>query len=125
MTTFALVHGAHHGAWCWEKLIPDLEARGAAAVAVDLPCEDATAGAVRYAEIAAGALAGVQDDVVLVGHSLAGITIPLVAGTRPVAQLVYLAAALPKPGVSFAQQVAEEGVLARGALARGVHHEDG
>ena len=25
MTTFGLVHGAWHGAWCWERLIPELQ----------------------------------------------------------------------------------------------------
>lgn len=25
MTTFGLVHGAGHGAWCWERLAPELE----------------------------------------------------------------------------------------------------
>ena len=28
MTTFALVHGAWHGAWCWERLLEPLERRG-------------------------------------------------------------------------------------------------
>ena len=23
MTTFALVHGAWHGAWCWDRLVPE------------------------------------------------------------------------------------------------------
>ncbi|MEU9242266.1 hypothetical protein [Streptomyces sp. NPDC048385] len=26
--TILLVHGAWHGAWCWEKLVPELESRG-------------------------------------------------------------------------------------------------
>jgi hypothetical protein len=28
MATFGLVHGAWHGAWCWDRLVPELEARG-------------------------------------------------------------------------------------------------
>jgi len=36
VTTFGLIHGAWHGAWCWERLIPELERRGHRAVAVDL-----------------------------------------------------------------------------------------
>ena len=28
MATFVLVSGAWHGAWCWEYVIPLLEARG-------------------------------------------------------------------------------------------------
>ena len=28
VSTFALVHGAWHGGWCWERLTPELERRG-------------------------------------------------------------------------------------------------
>ena len=28
MAVFVLVHGAYHGAWCWERLTPLLEAAG-------------------------------------------------------------------------------------------------
>lgn len=27
-TTFALIHGAWHGAWCWEPVVGQLEGRG-------------------------------------------------------------------------------------------------
>jgi len=37
MTTFVLVHGASHGSWCWDKVVPLLEAQGHDVVAVDLP----------------------------------------------------------------------------------------
>jgi len=40
MVTFGLVHGAYHGAWCWEKLSLELEHRGHQVLAVDLPAED-------------------------------------------------------------------------------------
>ena len=104
MTTFALVHGGLHGAWCWERLVPELEGRGHRAVAMDLPIDDDTAGAERYAEAVVDAVDGVDDDVVVVGHSLGGLTIPLVAERRPVARLVFLCATLPDPGRSFVDQ---------------------
>ena len=44
VTTFALVHGAWHGAWCWERLIEPLRERGHGAIAVDLPCDDVKPG---------------------------------------------------------------------------------
>ena len=44
MTTFVLVHGGYHGGWCWELLIAELEARGHATIAPDLPCDDPDAG---------------------------------------------------------------------------------
>ena len=44
VAAFGLVHGAGHGAWCWERLIPALAALGHRAWAMDLPCDDPTAG---------------------------------------------------------------------------------
>ena len=35
--SIVLVHGAWHGAWCWEPVIARLDAAGLPAVAVDLP----------------------------------------------------------------------------------------
>ena len=111
MTTFALVHGAWHGAWCWERLIPELDARGHDVVAAELPVEDPSLGSADYAAIVTAALDGVGGDVVLVGHSLAGLAIPLVARVRPVRRLVYLCALLPQPGLSLRDQ---DGVFAEG-----------
>lgn len=107
MATIGLVHGAGHGAWCWERLIPALEAWGHRPLAVDLPCEDSTAGCLRYAEVVDAALPP-ADDLVLVGHSLGGLTIPLVAARRPVRRLVFLCALIPEFGRSLADQVASD-----------------
>jgi hypothetical protein len=107
MPTFGLVHGAGHGAWCWERLIPILEGFGHRVCAMDLPCEDPTAGARRYAEVVDRALPP-ADDLVLVGHSLAGLTVPLVAARRPVRRLVFLCAIIPEFGRSLADQIATD-----------------
>ena len=104
MTTFALVHGAWHGAWCWERLLEPLERRGHGAVAVDLPGEDPDAGLDAYADTIAASLAGVEDDVVVVAHSLNGLVGPLVAARRPVRAIAYLAAFVPVEGESMADQ---------------------
>jgi pimeloyl-ACP methyl ester carboxylesterase len=98
VTTFGLVHGAYHGAWCWEPLTAELEGRGHRVLAVDLPTEDASASATEYAAAAVEAFAEVDDDLVVVGHSLAGLTIPLVATARPVSRLVFVCAMLPRVG---------------------------
>ncbi len=108
MTTFALVHGAWHGAWCWEVLGLELERRGHAAIAVDLPADDPDAGCPEYAAIVAGHLPAGDRDVVVVGHSLGGLTIPLVAAERPVRALVFLCALVPVPGRSLADQLRDE-----------------
>jgi Alpha/beta hydrolase family len=94
VATFGLVHGAWHGAWCWDKLIPHLESRGHTAVAMDLPCDDPASTFQDYAEAVRFAL-GDAGDVVLVGHSLAAVTLPLVARSRPVRLLVYLSGVIP------------------------------
>lgn len=109
MTTVALVHGAFHGAWCFDRLLPELEQRGLRPLAIDLPREDATAGNVRNAEVILEALAP-HDDVMLVGHSLAGLTVPLVAAQRPLRRLVYLCSLIPQPGLSGFDWIPAAGV---------------
>ena len=108
MTTFALVHGAFCSASTWELLIPELERRGHKAIAMDLPCDDPSAGCARYAQTVVEALAGHQEPITLVGHSLAGLTIPLVASKRPIARMIFLAAFIPRPGLAFRDQFATE-----------------
>jgi pimeloyl-ACP methyl ester carboxylesterase len=108
MTTFALVHGAWHGAWCWERLTPLLQHAGHEVVAMDLPTEDGAATFDTYADVVCGALEGRGDDVVLVGHSYNGNTIPLVAARRPVRHLVYLCAMVPDIGRSVFDQMSDE-----------------
>jgi pimeloyl-ACP methyl ester carboxylesterase len=93
MTTFALVHGAWHGSWCWDGVRVELEPRGHRVVTPDLPCEDVEAGVEEYAAVVREALGGVEDAIV-VGHSLGGVTIPLV----PARLLVFLCAYVPEPG---------------------------
>jgi pimeloyl-ACP methyl ester carboxylesterase len=115
MSTFVLVHGAWHGGWCWDRLIPELEAHGHRGVAPDLPIEDWSAGCAEYAQVVLDALQGVTEEVVVVGHSLGGLTIPLVAAARRVRRLVFLAALIPRVGQSFTEQSrADSGALPAG-----------
>jgi pimeloyl-ACP methyl ester carboxylesterase len=126
MSTYALVHGAWHGAWCWERLTPELEALGHRVIAMDLPCEDGSATFDDYADIVCDALNGTPgEDLVLVGHSLAGNTIPLVAARRPLRRLVYLCALIPIPGRSLAEQMAEDAQMLNPNYAKGLSEKDG
>jgi len=110
--TFGLIHGGAHGAWCFGKLIAALAGRGHLAVAMDLPCEDDEAGAGQYARVVTDALAGHPEPVVLVAHSLGGLTAPLVAAARPVQLMIFIAAHLPVPGRSLNdQRVAEPDMM--------------
>jgi len=89
MTTFVLVHGAWHGGWCWEKVAPLLEAAGHRAVAVDLPGRggDPTPPGAITLESYVGHLCAVleaqPEPVVLVGHSLGGVSITGAAERLP------------------------------------------
>src|SRR5437764_9043882 len=104
MAVFGLVHGVCAGGWCWELLTPYLEAAGHDGVAADLPCEDPAATFSDYAGVVDEALGSASEDVVLVGHSTGGLTIPLVAARRPVRELVFLCGLIPEPGRSAAEQ---------------------
>lgn len=105
-----LVHGAYHGPWCWDLLTPELERLGHRVTTPEMPINDPTIGAARYAESIIGALDAVDVEghsdrrPVVVGHSMGGLVIPLVAAARPVERLVFLCAFLPRPGMSANQQ---------------------
>jgi pimeloyl-ACP methyl ester carboxylesterase len=105
-TTLALVHGAYHGAWCWQRLVPELESLGVGTVSPDLPCDDPKAGLAEYAATVEAALAD-RDDVVLVGHSLGALTIPLVAAHRPVRRMIFLCSVPTGPGPAIDGQLAD------------------
>ncbi len=87
------MHGAWHGAWCWQALCEELERRGHETHAVDLPSETVGLTLHDYADAV-----GPQPDAVVVGHSMGGLTIPLV----PAGGWVFLAGLVPVDGVSAA-----------------------
>jgi pimeloyl-ACP methyl ester carboxylesterase len=98
---FVLVHGGFHGAWCWEKLTPELVALGHDVLAIDLPGSGERVREQSTLDTWRGALREVIDDGdVLVGHSMGGFAISLAADevTDRVARLVYLAASVPIEG---------------------------
>jgi pimeloyl-ACP methyl ester carboxylesterase len=87
VTTFVLVHGAWHGPWAWERLTPFLHRAGARARTPALTMAG-DAGLHSHADEVVAALdALAQDDpsgdVVLVGHSYAGLVIRQAADLRP------------------------------------------
>jgi pimeloyl-ACP methyl ester carboxylesterase len=104
VTDFILVHGGLHDSWCWHLVREELEQRGHRTWAPDLPVDDPTAGASRYADVVGDACEDAGEDATVVGHSLGGLTIPIVASRRPVGRMVFLAAAVPDPGRSLEDQ---------------------
>jgi len=96
MATFVLVHGAWHGPWCWERLVPELEARGHRALTPALPVTDGSATFEQYAAPVDVAVAEAGPDAIVVGHSLGAMVLPLVS--RPAARHVSLCGVIPNVG---------------------------
>jgi pimeloyl-ACP methyl ester carboxylesterase len=118
MSLFVLVHGAYHGGWCWDRLVPELDRLGHRAIAPDLPCDDPAAGYDEYVAAVLSATADPGDDVVVVGHSLGGFTAPLVAERLAARRVVFLCTA-PLIGGPRADELRARMVTARfGAMAR-------
>jgi len=106
--TIVLVHGAWSDATAWLGVEPLLRAQGHEVISVNLPGHgsDATSFATISLQTYVDAVKNVIGDrknVVLVGHSMAGIVISQVAEEIPgqIKELVYLAAYLPKNGESL------------------------
>ena len=108
MATFVLVHGAWFGGWCWQKVIPLLEAAGHEVYAPTL-----TGLAERASELSpeVGLDTHIQDivglleeknlhGVMLVGHSYGGMVITGVVDQVPerIAHVVYLDTFVPRDG---------------------------
>ena len=120
VATFILVHGAWHGGWCWERLVPFLTAEGHHVLAPDLPGMEAEPRGLgddplgEWADFVAELASRAEAPVVLVGHSRGGLVISEAAERVPesVDRLVYLTAFLLQPGqslVDFASRHPEVG----------------
>jgi pimeloyl-ACP methyl ester carboxylesterase len=113
-----LVHGGAHAADCWDltvdaiaMLAPQLQV-----LAIDLPGRREKPGNLETDTIAdwvRSAVADIEDagfdDVVLVGHSLAGVTIPGVAaklGAPRVREMIFATAFVPAEGTAVVDTLA-------------------
>jgi pimeloyl-ACP methyl ester carboxylesterase len=109
MARFVLVHGAFHGAWCWEPLVAELSAAGHGVQTFDLPGsgEDDTPVAEvsldAYVERIGAILKEQPEPVVLVAHSMGGVAVTQAAVRwhDRIARLIYVAAFLPGDGQSL------------------------
>jgi len=109
MSTFVLVHGAWQSAGTWDLLAPLLEKRGHRVITPVLSglgtdqshlSPDITLQ--QHVEDVSGELSRFPDQVILVGHSYAGMIISGVVETNPtqVERLVFLDAFIPENGQS-------------------------
>lgn len=115
--TLLLVHGGSHGAWCWDAVLPLLEAQGDRVVALDLPgCgADPAPRSDLTLDDSVDAIIGAVDrirsgPVVLVGHSIGGMPLPAVAAARPdrIVGLVFIAAIVLAAGERGIDQIPED-----------------
>jgi pimeloyl-ACP methyl ester carboxylesterase len=110
MSTYLLLHGASSDSWNWHRVAPLLEAEGHRVIAPDFPIEDDAAGFEEYARTAMDALASAgpserpdDHELIVVAHSMAGFTAPLVCEQTSVDLLIMVAAMVPKAGESAGQ----------------------
>ena len=128
---YVLVHGACHGAWCWDEVAARLRAKGHRVVTLDLPGHGRRAAEVRFASVEAYgravadamALEGISRGV-LVGHSMGGLVIPKAAelASARVAHLAFLAAVVVPDGGTLARTLmtpAGRAMMTGNAAARG------
>jgi len=109
MSTYVLVHGAFHGAWCWDKIVPMLEEKGHKVVALDLPGQGQDQTPMTevtlqsYTDRVCEVIDAQEEPVILVGHSMGGLSITQAAEQRPdrIEALVYVTAYLPQNGESL------------------------
>jgi hypothetical protein len=94
MGKVVLVHGAWHGAWCWDDVLAELHERGVEAGAIELPLTSHRDNV----EVAAAAIAAAGPDAVVCGHSYDGCVISSAAKVANVGRLVYLCALMLDEG---------------------------
>lgn len=130
MATFVLVHGAWMGAFAWDAVRPLLEAQGHTVLTPELPAHGADQTPAEQATLDGYAQAvrdaiGDRSEVVLVGHSLAGVVISSVAEAIPnqIKRLIYVCAYLPRSGESLYQLSQEDPASHIGAYWRQEHPE--
>jgi pimeloyl-ACP methyl ester carboxylesterase len=100
--TVLLVHGAWHGDWCWDEVAEQLRSDGTPVVAVDLPSVASGGDMYDDAQAVRNAIAAIDGETVVVGHSYGGIVITEgAAGAQGVRHLVYLTAFMLDEGESL------------------------
>ncbi|MTD52953.1 alpha/beta hydrolase [Amycolatopsis pithecellobii] len=126
MSTYLLVHGAWHTGQCWERVVPFLASAGHRVATPTLTGYGDKAHLLSP-EVGIGThvddvvrLIAEEDltEVILVGHSYAGLVISSVANRIPdrIAHLVYLDAMVPEDGESAADILPVTQVLIDQAL---------
>jgi pimeloyl-ACP methyl ester carboxylesterase len=109
MPTLVFVHGAcvHDADWWWSRMVGPLAERGISTMAVPLPsCGETGSELGDLADDVAacrGAIAELDGDVVLCGHSYGGMIITEAGADDRVTQLIYVTSVMADTGQSQAE----------------------
>jgi pimeloyl-ACP methyl ester carboxylesterase len=97
-----LIHGAWHGAWCWERVLAPLRVLGYEPEALDLPGHARSTEPLTDlhgdADAVRARLDAIGEPTLLVGHSYGGMVITDAGTHDAVAGLAYVAAYMPDTG---------------------------
>jgi len=128
MSSFILIHGGGHAAWCWDPVVEPLRSAGHEVQALDLPGRDSSAagGSDVTLEDWVGAVSKAVDATtsppLLVAHSMGGISASQLAERRPddIAGIVYVCAVVPVDGAAGLPTLMQAGdecaLLVEGAM---------
>jgi pimeloyl-ACP methyl ester carboxylesterase len=113
LPALVLVHGAQHASDCWDPTVAELHRvdPGLKVLAVDLPGRRGKPGDLTTARVddwVDSVVVDIEgaglDDVVIVGHSMAGLIVPGVVarlGSQRVREMILAAAFVPPQGTAF------------------------
>ena len=151
LPTIVLIHGSLHGAFCWSRVTPFLVEAGFKVLAIDLPgCGlngrfpkssyarpfDPNAYSSEHSPVASLTLedyaqytgdivdrlyASTKEPLVLVGHSLGGITLNAVGESHAskIRNLIYVSAVIPASGESVGDCFSTKSAFADSYVAQG------
>jgi len=94
VATFVLIHGGGGTASGWDLVASGLVERGHDVVAMDLPCDDPSAGWTNYTNAVIDAI-GDRAELVVVAHSAGGFIAPLVCDRVSAEIMVFVAGMIP------------------------------
>lgn len=110
MADLVFLHGGNHGSWCWDPFLPEMRKsqRFKRILTLDMPgCgnkRERDINGVTLASIVAELNQDIRDakfsDVVLIGHSIAGVLVPMMAAADPslFSKLIFLSTCIPLEG---------------------------
>jgi len=109
MGSYCLIHSSGQGPQGWKLVVDELERRGRRVLTPALDVRRAAdEGLAYHAETVVEALTewGVPSlDIVCLAHSASGMYLPLVADRVALRRMVFLAAAIPRPGLSIRDEL--------------------